>query len=77
VLLPFVASLPWIDGDVLAKVFGQTMAIRNALPDAAAMPNVPPLSGYEEIMQHRKSRRAYWREKQRESRANRKKQLGF
>lgn len=71
-LLPFVSALPWIDAEVLAAVFGQTMAIRNALPTAAVMSGVPPLSDYRKIMQHRKSRRAYWREKQREWRKKRK-----
>src|SRR6476620_3080591 len=77
-LLPFVSALPFVDDEVLAKTFGQTIAIRNFLAPIAhllkEMPEIelPHLEAFL-FPSHRKNltqleQRAYWRIAQQERR---------
>lgn len=73
-MLPYasVGGLGSLDVDVLAAIFGQTMRIRNALPD---MVPIEINESHEAKMRQILSadlQREYWRLKQRESRARRK-----
>lgn len=77
-LLPFVSALPFVEVEVIAAIFGQTMAIRNLLRPIAhlltEMPEIEP-SHLEAFLfpprrkpRTQKEQRAYWRIRQREYR---------
>lgn len=66
-LLPFVAALPFVDDEVLARIFGLTMAIDNWLP---IMPDIPELVACrpQRVARTREEQRTYWRLAQRKRR---------
>jgi hypothetical protein len=66
-LLPYVAGLPFLNDEAIARVFGQTMAIRNWLDAIPTIPTLPEVI----LQKHRRTKeeqRAHWREKKREER---------
>ncbi len=76
-LLPFVAALPFVDDEVLVRVFGQTMSTLNwtrTIASAMKMLQVPldvimpELQARKKVPRSKEEQRDYWREAKRAER---------
>lgn len=74
VLLPFVSALPWVDEEVIAKVFGQAMGLLNwtsVIAAAFKMHRELPPEAFGLARPRPRTQeewRLYWREAKREER---------
>lgn len=73
-MLPYasVSGLGELSAEILATIFGQTMRIRNALPDLHHFAVEATIQELEQPRIRIETQREYWRRKQREHRAKNK-----